>query len=76
MGHRASQEGKAMSYEAWGEPDDFDDQCPDCDDGTFSREEMVVDGIHYPAIVDQPCETCGGEGYIEYEPFEDHHYDD
>jgi DnaJ-class molecular chaperone len=60
-----------VSYEAWGEPDDFDDQCPDCDGGAINREAMTIDGIHYPAIVNQVCETCNGEGVLEFNPWED-----
>ena len=40
-----------------------------------NRDAMVIDGIAYPAIVDQQCETCDGLGYIVRDPFDDDHFD-
>ncbi len=50
-------------------PDDPEDKpCPDCENGRVNRENCTIDGIKYPAIVDQECETCKGLGYIPYDP--------
>lgn len=51
-------------------PDDEGEPCPDCVDGVVNREAMRIDGIDYPAIVDQRCETCEGNGVIYPEPYE------
>ncbi len=54
-----------------GPDDDSSEECPDCDSGRVNRPEITVDGITYPPIVDQKCETCDGNGFIEpsdYEP--------
>lgn len=47
-------------------PDDYGqfDECPDCDEGRFSREAMWIDGLYYPAIIDQVCDTCCGNGIV------------
>lgn len=58
----------------WSDGPDDDgqfDECPDCDEGRFSREAIWIDGILYPAIVDQVCDTCGGNGIVFREPDED-----
>ena len=51
-------------------PDDENQICPDCEEGKVNREAMTIDGIGYPAIVGQRCETCDGQGFIEIEPYE------
>lgn len=65
------------------EPSDWSDgpndpepvDCPDCEGtGRFSRDECVVDGIHYPAIHGKECDTCDGTGGVdppECGPFDD-----
>ena len=59
------------------EPSDWSDgpddgeyrECPDCVEGRVNREAMTIDGIAYPAIVDEKCETCDGSCFVEtYEP--------
>lgn len=45
-------------------PDDDGGPCPDCVDGVVNREVMQIDGIDYPAIDNQQCETCEGTGVI------------
>jgi len=36
-----------------GQNDPEDEGCPDCVDGKINRDAMTIDGIVYPAIVDQ-----------------------
>ena len=61
----------------WSDGPDYgeDEDCPDCVEGRVNRDAMVIDGIAYPAIVDQKCETCDGLGYIVRDPFDDDHFD-
>ena len=44
------------------DPEDL--ECPDCEGGRVNRDAMTIDGITYPTIVDQRCETCDGEGFV------------
>lgn len=65
-----------MSWEAWGDPDEPPEtkDCEDCNGtGFFNREACTVDGIFYPAIINQKCETCKGDGFLilEDQRFED-----
>jgi len=60
------------------EPDDWSNgngeegNCRACDGtGVFSREAGCIDGIYYPEIQDATCESCGGTGFVDYEPLED-----
>lgn len=47
-----------------GQNDPEDEGCPDCVDGKINRDAMTIDGIVYPAIVDQTCEACDGYGTV------------
>lgn len=61
------------------EPDDWAngpdhsewDECPDCLDGRVNRDAFVLDGVAYPAIADEACETCDGTGFVEPADFDD-----
>tara|TARA_B110000503_G_C6926232_1_gene320820 strand:- start:366 stop:575 length:210 start_codon:yes stop_codon:yes gene_type:complete len=57
----------------WSDGPDYqeDKDCPDCDNGRVNREAMTIDGVCYPAIVDQKCETCDGCGTIPSVEFDD-----
>lgn len=59
----------------WANGPDYEEQmdCPDCVEGVVNHEAMTLDGIFYPAIVNQKCETCDGTGFVD--PPEDDWYD-
>jgi hypothetical protein len=48
-----------------GGPDSREPDCPDCVDGIVNRPALRVNGIDYPAIVNQKCDTCDGHGFLE-----------
>lgn len=59
-----------MSWEAFGDPPDPPEACPDCDDGWEDEGHLI------------PCETCQGHGYLSddddgfYDPAEWHDWED
>ncbi len=57
----------------WSDGPDYDEQneCPDCVQGRVNRDAMTIDGIEFPAIYDEKCETCDGSGVIEKDYWND-----